>query len=282
MDFLDKLERKFGKFSIPRLMMYICGGQALLFCLQFVVGGFGQMCNLFCFDIDRILHGQIWRIFTFVFIPNSNSIFFLLFSILLYYSIGNALEYTWGTFKFNVYYFTGVIFNVVAISVYAYLMGVNETIRYGIFLSYSIKITYYLNLSLFLAYATLYPDQEFSLYGIIPIKVKYLALLDIALLLFDFLQQGTAGKVLLIVSLANYFLFFWAPLFKRKQTKTQKQFRRNMNKGVKKPGEVTRIAFHKCYVCGKTELTDPDMDFRYSTDSNGETHEYCMDHLPRK
>ena len=145
--------------------------------------------------------------------------------------------------------------------------------------------TEYVNLSLFLAYATLFPNVQFLLYGLIPVKVKYLAYLDLGLLALAFVQSGISGKALILISLLNYGLFFGPKLLKGRQTATQRHFNQQKRQQAPTPrqfkphtGDPIPVAFHKCHVCGKTELTDPDMEFRYCSKCNG-NFEYCMDHL---
>lgn len=262
MNFLDKLERKFGKYAINDLMKYIVIGNGVVFLLQMITNI--NLSYLLSFNLPAILQGQIWRLVTFVFIPNETSIIFLFFMLYLYYSIGAALEDAWGTFRFNVYYFSGALFTMIASSILSF-MGYNN-----------LASSYYINLSLFLAYATLYPNVEFLVMYILPVKVKYLAILDGIVLLSQFIHGGIANKVLIIVSLLNFLIFFGRAMKGAKPTATQKNFRKQKRELQK--GDPIRVAFHKCTVCGKTELTDPDMEFRYCSSCNG-NYEYCMDHL---
>lgn len=264
MNFLDKLERKYGRYAINNLMLYILLGNGIIFLLDGLTGG---MATAFAaFNWPLVLSGQIWRLFTFVFIPSSSSIIFFIFMAFLYYSIGNTLENVWGTFKFNVYYITGALLTIIALIIAQLITGSSY---WG--------TSYYINLSLFLAYAALFPDVEFLLYMIIPVKVKYLAYLDVALLLFDFINGGIATKLLIVVSLLNFILFFGKYLTgKSPSSRVQKQFKKQ--KRELKKGDPIKVAFHKCTVCGKTELSDPDAEFRYCSKCNG-NYEYCMDHL---
>ncbi|MDF2593989.1 MAG: hypothetical protein K0R69_330 [Clostridia bacterium] len=259
MNFLDKMERKYGKYAIKNLMLYILLGNAFVFLFFHMTGG--RFLSLITFNWGAILQGQIWRLVTFIFIPNTFSILWFLFSAFLYYSIGRELEYTWGVFKFNVYYFSGMILTMIASA----LFNADGT-------------TLFINLSLFLAYATLFPNIQFMLYFIIPVKVKYLAWLNIAFLLLTFFTSGWATKALIIISLCNYFLFFGVPLLKGRSTHTQRHFNKQRREFQKGPSAPIRVAFHKCHVCGKTELTDPEMEFRYCSKCNG-NFEYCMDHI---
>ncbi|MDF2878257.1 MAG: hypothetical protein K0S30_1353 [Clostridia bacterium] len=259
MNFLDKLERKYGKYAIKNLMLYILAGNAFVFLFYYVTQG--RILPLIVFDFDAVMHGQIWRIFTFLFIPNTFSLLWFVFSAFLYYSIGMQLEHTWGVFKFNFYYLSGAVLTMIATTLFG---------GYG--------STLYINLSLFLAYATLFPNVQFLIYFIIPVKVKYLAWLNVAFLLYNFFMSGVATKALIIISLLNYLLFFGIPLLRGRSTHTQRNFNKQKRELPKGPGETIKVAFHRCRVCGKTELTDPDMEFRYCSKCNG-NFEYCMDHI---
>jgi len=274
MNFLDKIQRKYGKFAISNLMLYIMLGQTIVLVYSLLLDS--SLMNLLYFNPILIMKGQIWRLFTFVFIPTTTSPIFFLFAVFLYYSIGSALEHAWGTFKFNMYYLLGMIFNMLGLLI-VQLIFYRDTASASIFyLSTYSSIAIYLNLSLFLAYAVLFPDVQFLLYGILPIKVKYLAVIDVILLAYG-LISGTAGdRVLVMTSLLNFLLFFGSKLLSNRPTATQKQFKTKQRE--LKQGPPIKVAFHKCTVCGKTELTDPDMEFRYCSKCNG-NHEYCMDHL---
>lgn len=277
MNFINKLERRFGKYCIQNLMLYIVFGQALVLICSLLMGN-NSLLNLIYFNPFLIAKGQIWRLVSFVFIPNTTQMIWFLFAAFLYYSIGNTLEHVWGSFRFNLYYLLGMIFNMLGL----WLIQVIFHLGWDFYYSYSLSITFYLNLSLFLAYAVLFPDVQFLLYMIIPVKVKYLAAFDMAFIIYQFLIGNVANRMLIIMSLLNFFLFFGPHLLgKGGKTKTQRQFhaaQKQRRKGTLKQGDPIPVAFHKCTVCGKTELTDPDMEFRYCSKCNG-AHEYCMDHL---
>ncbi|MGL4345585.1 MAG: rhomboid family intramembrane serine protease [Cellulosilyticaceae bacterium] len=260
MDFLDKLERKFGRFAIPNLITYIILGNAIAYVLAMMNPG---LLNLFTFNWNAILHGQIWRLITFIFIPQSFDLFVLIISCMLYYSVGNALEQTWGSFKFNMYYLIGIIGTIIVSILFRQFATVH-----------------YINLSLFLGFATLYPDLEFMIYFIIPVKAKYMAIVYLAVLGYSVLTGGFGSFVLILISLLNYLLFFGLPSLKRARGSSgQQQFRKaqrkNIPKGTKDP---IKVAFHKCTVCGKTEVDHPELEFRYCSQCNGH-YEYCMEHL---
>lgn len=275
MNFLDKMQRKYGKYAINNLMLYIIMGQVIVFFSYLLLGG--TLVNLLYFNPMLIMKGQVWRLFTFIFIPNTFQPIWFLFAAFLYYSIGTTLERTWGAFKFNIYYLLGMIFNMIGLLIIQLIFYNDMNTAYMFYASMGLSITIYLNLSLFLAYAVLYPDVEFLLYGILPLKVKYLAAVDVVFLAYDFFTGNLGNRVLIIVSLLNFFVFFGGMLLHKRPTTTQKQYKAHQKREVK-AGPPIKVAFHKCSVCGKTELTDPDMEFRYCSKCNG-NHEYCMDHL---
>ncbi len=261
MNLLDKLERKFGKYAIRNLMVYITATTVAANVVRYLLQG----QDVFSFDMEAILSGQIWRIFTFLFAEYYGiNILFLFLFVQVYCFIGSTLEAIWGTFKFNVYYFTGALSSIAA-CVIAYLLGANLPAS-----------AFYLHLSLFLAFATLCPDYTFRILFLIPVKVKYLAVIDALALFLGFIMPGIVNKILITVSLLNYFLFFGLPYLKQRRTKPQKDFIKTKRK--LSGSKTINAAFHKCTVCGQTELDDPTLEFRYCSSCNG-NYEYCMEHL---
>lgn len=196
MHWLDKLERRFGRYYIPNLMIYITLTMIAVFVLQGIAGI--PVMSWLRFSRDAILHGQIWRLITFIFNPPGTGILTVAIGLYFYYFIGNTLERAWGSFSFNVYYFCGVLGAIL-----------------GGFLTGSATNTY-LNLSLFLAFAQLFPEQRVLLFFFIPIKVKWLAWFDWALFALEFASGVFTGVitgdwsvcVAILASLLNFFLFF--------------------------------------------------------------------------
>ena len=254
MSFLDKMERKFGKYCIKGLMRYIVFGQAIVYILTIAQP---EVRYFLTFEPRAIMNGELWRIITFMFIPINVSPIWIVFILMLYYSIGMTLEHEWGSFKFNVYYFTGIL-GTVALS-FIFGIGASST---------------FVNLSLFLAFARLYPNYEFLLFFILPVKVKYLAWLQWGFLVFTVVMGSFPEKVVAIVSVLNYFLFFGKEIITntKHQSKShvrKKQFQSKMN---------MKQSIHRCAVCGVTEKDDPDMAFRYCSKCEGD-YEYCSEHL---
>ena len=283
MKWMNKLERKFGRYAIPNLMQYIIILYIVGFVLNLIAPGFyGQWLAL---DGYAILHGQVWRIATFIIQPPNTSIIFAVFTLYLYYMIGRQLEYAWGAFRFNLYFVTGVLFHVVAALLAYILFGVSLPMG-----------TYYLNMSLFFAYAALYPNQQFYVLMIIPVKVKWLAWIDAAFFGYTILQAflpayggmgGWYGAIYqanaleAFVSLLNFLVFFFATRnlsrYSPKEIKRKQTYRKEVQAG-RKQVEHEGGAKHKCAVCGRTELDDANLEFRYCSKCNG-NYEYCQDHL---
>ena len=183
MNFLNKMERKFGKYAIHNLMFYII----VLYGCGFLIMNFAPAMywSYLSLDVRAILHGQIWRLVTFLMYPPSSDFLFIVFSLYLYYMIGRQLEYQWGAFRFNVYFFVGVIGHILAAFIAYFALGLT-----GITFPMT---TYYLNLSLFMAFAAQYPDMEFLLFFIIPVKAKWLGMLDGVLFAWDIFRSVKNG-----------------------------------------------------------------------------------------
>ena len=168
MKWLNKLERKYGRYAIHGLMKYIVAANLAVFLLDILLPGFSMNLRLIP---GEVMQGQIWRLFTFILIPPPSNAFWILFTLYFYYVIGTGLEQAWGSFKFNIYYLVGIIFTIIVSMV-----------------SGNWGDAYYLNLTLFLAFATIYPNHEVLLFMILPIKMKYLAIFDGILLLQSFIM----------------------------------------------------------------------------------------------
>lgn len=188
MKWVNKLERKYGNFCIPHLMMVIIVGQAMVFLASMISPV--NLIGKFSLIWPAVTHGEIWRLFTFLFIPQTMHPIGLVLTLYFYYLIGNTLENTWGDFQFNVYYLCGALGAILA-SVFT-----------------GVGTSYYLNLSLFFAFATLYPDFQVLLFFIIPIKMKYMAMLSGVLCLIDLLFGSWSMRIAILLSLANFLLFF--------------------------------------------------------------------------
>lgn len=280
MNWLDKLERKLGRFAIPNLTVYLM----ICYVIGFMLWNLAAM-NLIPAEVigyltlepALILRGQVWRLITWLVVPPSSNLISLVFFVLLYYSLGTALERTWGVFRYNVYIFSGLLFTVLAVfGLYAFYY-----FAYGFEMPMSVMGmagSSYVTLSIFLAFAAIYPEMEVLLYFILPIKMKWMALVYVAIAGYDFINGNIVTRVVIGASLLNFVIFFLSSRnFKRfgpgeqaRKAKFKKQSRPHMT--------YTNGAHHRCAVCGRTELDDPCLEFRYCSKCNG-NYEYCQDHL---
>ena len=267
MNWLDKLEKKFGRFAIPNLTMYLIGAYIIGFGIYYFLPGLFKWLTL---EPYFILKGQVWRVISWILVPPSGSLISIIFIVLLYYSLGTALERAWGTFRYNVYIFSGILFTVIGAFALYFIAGTGM-IGYGGLFS-----TYYINMSIFLAFAVSYPDMELLLYFIIPIKMKWMAILYAVFILYGFIAGNFISKVAIAASLLNFVVFFlstkkgYSPKQQMRKKKYQKQSRPHMT--------YSNGARHRCAVCGRTELDDPNLEFRFCSKCNG-NYEYCQDHL---
>ena len=267
---IDRFCSKHPKFGIPNLMLCLVIAQAAVFVLDLFSNGMATA--LLAFSRAGILRGQVWRLITFVIIPHEDNPFYLLLGCYFYYWIGQSLERAWGSAKFTLFYLCGVVLSVVS----------------GMILGYA--NIYYVNLSIFLVIATLYGDMQVLLFFVIPIKMKWMALLDAALILVEVVQYARAGiwvgALAPLASFVNYFIFTW-PFWRAKLRiarrrsdpkvvsfrKAQQAARKEAQKQAA-PGAYR----HKCAVCGITDADDPNMEFRYCSKCDG-YYCYCMNHI---
>lgn len=281
MNWLNKLERKFGRYAISNLMYYIIVLYGVGFVLNMVNPQFYY--QYLCLNVDAVLHGQIWRLVTFIIQAPSDSLIFIIFALHLYYMIGMELERAWGSFRFNVYFFSGMFFHILAAFIVYFVLGLSLPMS-----------TWYLNMSLFFGFAALYPNVEFLLFMIIPVKVKWLALVDALYFAYGILQAFLpaygggmfgivykANAVAAAVSILNFLLFFFGSRnvrpYSPRQVKRKREFKRNIRNAARSVN-YGGGAKHKCAVCGRTELDGPELEFRFCSKCNG-NYEYCQEHL---
>lgn len=212
------LERKLRRYVISDLIKYVVIGQGILYALMLVMPTLGYwLYNLMTLTRRGLFAGQIWRLVTFIFVPPSTSPVFILFSLYFYYVIGMSLENRWGKVKFNLYYLIGMLAAVIACLITGYASNT------------------FLNLSLFFAFAAMFPDEEVLLFMILPVKMKYLAVLDAALYTYQFIVGSASTRVTIVLCLLNVFLFLGGDLINtiRRESrywKTRYNFRKTMRK----------------------------------------------------
>lgn len=253
MNVLDSLERRFGRFAIPGLIRIVAGFNALVFVLARFNPGFLRLIDL---NRHAVLHGEVWRLVTYIFIPGTDSPIWIFFIVLFLWFIGEGLERAWGAFRVNLFYLIGMIGTTIA----AFFCGSNFS-------------NTMLNASLFFAFANFYPDEVIYIFFVLPAKVKWIAWASAALLLFGFATSPNSYRMALVAAFANYFIFFGPELVRNARNRQQVTDRRRRFEEKSRPVEE---ALHHCATCGATELTNPNLEFRVARDGE----EYCLAHLP--
>ncbi len=287
---MSNFEKKFGKYAIKNLsliliMCYACG-----YLMKWINPGFFTYLYLNPYEI--IHHFQIWRLVTWLIVPPDSFDFWTLLMLYFYYSIGTSLERTWGTYRYNVYIFSGMIFTAVGAFVLygiSSLLGAQSlglwTVVDGYVTYPTMFSTYYVNMSIFLAYAATFPDYEVLLFFILPIKVKFLGIIYGAMLVYQFIVgYGTSSglfyynlgnRFVIAASLLNFIVFFFTTRKKVKRKPIKIIKRQTSRQETRKTAAVTR---HKCATCGRTDETNPELEFRFCSKCIG-SYEYCQDHL---
>ena len=267
MTWIDKLERKLGRFAIPGLAKWIVLFYAVGFLILYMAPGVYE--TYFRLDARLILEGQIWRVFTFILEPPTTGLIFLFFALYFYWMLGTMLEHAWGAFRFNLFYFSGVLGTVLG-AILAYLITGQV---------YLLDTTY-VNLAMFLAFAFEFPDMQFLLFFVVPIKVKWLGYLDGAMLLLTFIQGDAGVRIAVGIAMLNFLVFFASKISRRGYTPRQVHRKMRYKKAVRSgmSSGNKNGARHRCAVCGRTELDDDSLEFRFCSKCNG-NYEYCQDHL---
>ena len=203
-DAVQRFCARHPRFGIPNLMLYIVAGNAIVyFLMMFTRTTDASALSFLALDTGAVLKGELWRLATYVFVPTNTRIFWLMISLYFYYWIGTTLERQWGTAKFTLYYISGVLLTAAGVLVASLISGV----------SYTVAGSYYVNLSMFFAFAFLFPNTQVLLFFFIPIRMKWLAYLDAALFAVDVVRSlliGNLGGALLpIIALLNFAVFIW-------------------------------------------------------------------------
>jgi hypothetical protein len=260
MGWLNYLERRFGQYAIPDLTWKLIG-------LQFAVYVFGMLFPNFYgalyLDPERVLQGEVWRLVSYILIPpvfGPMDVIWFFFYAYFFLLIGGSLEREWGSFQYNMFWLVGML----GTTIFAFF-AVGGSIS-----------NVYLMMSLFLAFATLFPDYVIYIFLILPVRVKYLAYLDAVGLLILLLTGDLSMRVGIAVAFANYLLFFGPIFWQQARVRYETQDRRQKFQEAKRQQSGTD-AFHECVVCKRTDVTDPCLEFRVGNDGL----EYCMEHLKR-
>lgn len=283
---MSKHEKKFEKYAIPNLTLVLILCYVVGYIIQVINSSFFSYLTL---DPYLILRGQVWRLFTWLIIPpdtlNAQTAFFVLILLFFTYNIGTAMERTLGTYRYNVFIFTGLLFTVVGSFLcmgYVYLFKTTPEI-FSYVWTYSMQErgaaqvfnTYYLTLSVFLAFAATYPNAQVLLMFVIPVKVKWMGILDAILMLYLIIVGDIFSKFVIAAALLNFVFFYLRSknlaYMKPREVKRRAEFKQQIQKNP-------TISKHKCAICGRTGEEYPELEFRFCSKCNG-NYEYCQDHL---
>jgi hypothetical protein len=257
--------RKHPYFGIPNLMKYITIANAVLWLLNAVNS---RILPYMVFSPYWILRGQVWRLISFVFIPPSTGILAFI-AFYFYYFLGSTLEQQWGTARFNLYFFSGVVLTILFGFLIYWITGVSVSLT-----------AYYLFLSMFFSFAVLFPDMQVLLFFVIPVKMKWLAILDALFFLYGIFTTPFPANLVPVVAILNFFLFcgedLLAMLGVYKKSANTISFQRAAREIRRK--QAASLYHHKCAVCGKTDTDYPDLEFRYCSKCAG-YHCFCQEHI---
>ena len=296
---MSKFEKKFGKYAIPNLTMILIACYIIGYIIQLINADFLYYLTL---DPVAILHGQVWRVLTWLLVPPESFDIFTVIMLIFYYNIGTLMERTLGTYRYNVYLVGGILMTVLAsflctgvVHFFPEVLGEStrmivegyvqlKSLQAGeqiSFLSVASNLgsrffsTYYMNIAIFLAFAVCYPNLQVLLMFVIPVKVKWMGILDLVLLGLELFTGNIFTKFAVGAALLNFLLFYLQVKNLSHLKPTQIKRRMEYQREVQKANRITR---HKCAICGQTEETAPDLEFRFCSKCNG-NYEYCENHL---
>lgn len=270
MNSVERFCYKHPRFGIPNLMLYIIVGNAIVWLFS-NMDTTGTLLSYLVFSPYHILHGQVWRLVTFAIVPESTGLLYVVITLYFYYFIGSTLESQWGQAKFTVYYLSGMIFTIVYGFLVYFITGK----------SYGLSATY-INLSMFFSFATLFPETRVLLFFIIPVKIKWLAIVDAVYFALMVLLNPFPVNLLPIVAVLNYLIFCGEWLFDYVRPSRMKQRSRTINykrEARRINRERANAPYNrKCAVCGRTDTDFPNLEFRYCSRCAG-YHCFCQDHI---
>ena len=276
MNWLNKLERKFGRYAIPNLIVWLIGAYMIGFVINILNPAIIDYLELSPY---HILHGQVWRLVTWIFKPTGYDLFSLLIMALFYFQLGTTLERNWGTFRFNVYIFSGMFFTILgAFVLYGVMYLINGGATVEVLSIGNGFSTSYINMSIFLAFAITYPDMQILLMYIIPVKMKWMGVIYGIMVVWNFMWAEWDGKIAIVMSLLNFIIFFLSTRNLKRYAPHEVHRRQKFKRQMRQPSGYAGGARHKCAVCGRTELDDPSLEFRFCSKCEG-NYEYCQDHL---
>ncbi|MDO5445568.1 MAG: hypothetical protein Q4F31_08110 [Eubacteriales bacterium] len=272
-NFIDKFCRKHPNFGIPHLMKYLTIANVIMWVVNMINY---RVLSYMSFNPYMILHGQVWRLISFIFIPPSSGMLAII-SFYFYYLIGNTLEANWGTAKFNLYFFTGVVLSIIC-GFILYLFRINISLN-----------AHYIYLSLFFSFAALFPDMQVLLFFIIPIKMKWLAIVDAVYFVMGIISLPFPTNLVPVIAVLNFAIFCYDDLLYSLGIRKNRNGFGGGRSGArtiifKKEAERIRreqassLYNHKCSVCGKTDTDNPGLEFRFCSKCAG-YHCFCQEHI---
>lgn len=294
MKWFAKMEQKFGRFAIPGLMRYMTAFSVVGTLLGLIQPQIYY--KYLSLDVYAILHGQVWRVVTFLLYPSLRIgptflIDLIFYGLMLYIFlwIGSILERSWGCFRFNMFYFSGILLMILATFTYYFILvnangsGLAPMIGQGLATQFELDD---LNYSMFIVFAFLFPDVQFLLYFIIPIKAKWLGCINLVVYIVQIVecfQQRTylsyMSMFLLVASLVNFVVFYIIARRPRGfANMAREKKRRVVYRNTANEGRTATGPRHRCVICGRTEVDAPNLEFRYCSKCEG-NYEYCSDHL---
>lgn len=273
------MERKFGRKSGPNLMLIL----VICYAAGYVINRiFPAFSFYIAFYPDWILKGQVWRIISFVFMPSTSSIFLAFITCFIYISISKALEQVIGRFRVNFFLITGLILEILIGFLYSVVFSGSAYLTYVMYFN-----PYYLYAMLFVLFAMMYPDARFLLMFVIPIKGKWMVLVTFVMYALDVISafsQGNPGYgwalvFMIVAAVLNVVLFILVSNYRAISNKNVVRMRKYRKKAESAEQQRMKNGFrHKCAVCGRTDATNPELDFRYCSRCSG-NYEYCSEHL---
>lgn len=270
MNFLNKMERKFGKYAIQNLTFWLIGFYVLGYIIEFRMPNVIEKLTL---EPYYVIRGEVWRLVSWILIPPDTSLIFLIFMLMCYYFIGISIERAIGTFRYNVYLLGGMIISTISAMA---LYGINYLITGTQLKDIGINFnTNYINMSLFLTFAVLFPNVQFQLYFLIPIKAKWMGIIEAAWAVYSFIGGDISQRVAVLASLANFLIFYLCTRNYHRVSPKEIHRKQVYRQQMRQPQGVTR---HKCAICGRTEKDGDNLEFRFCSKCEG-NYEYCQEHL---
>ncbi len=254
MSLLNQLEKVLGRFAVAGLIRYVVVLNALVFILGLMSPEYISLLRL---DRDAIMAGQVWRLLSWIFIPNTFSLLWVIFYLLFTWWMGDLIESMWGAFRLNLYYLLGYLGCTAAALLFGQSLG-----------------NIALNTSLLFAAGTLAPQMQILLFGIIPLRLKWIAIFSAAMLGLGLASGDWGTRAAIVVAFTNYLIFFGPAFFRQTADSRRLTARRAKFEAASRMDET----LHRCASCGRTEISNPELEFRVSADG----HEYCTSHLPSR